>query len=177
MVSVFTTIQACWTSPVTAPLNLSLEVAPSFQSPQASSHEGSSKQDFGIDYGHITNIVKTLAHDNDLDIRNFRLAIKDIKIDNDCKYGYIYGKRGRSYPRYIESYGVRTRFQPTNDGLFLHFGPPKHPQNYPSGHYVQWPLHSSLRGFKRLQTAVDEYLWRTFWIFKNPIIVDLDAIT
>jgi hypothetical protein len=103
MVPVSTIVQAYWTSPVTTPLNLSLEIAPSFQSIEASSHDGSSEQDSGIDYRRLTNIVKTLAHDKDLDIRKSRLAIKDIKIDGNCRYGYIYWKRSRPQRRYMES--------------------------------------------------------------------------
>jgi hypothetical protein len=110
MIPIFTIVQAYWTSPVTTPLNLSLEIAPSFQPIQTSSHDGSSEQDSGIYYGRLTNIVKTLAHDNDLGIRKLRLAIKDIKIDGNCRCGYIYWKRSRSQLRYMDSYGVRTRF-------------------------------------------------------------------
>jgi hypothetical protein len=77
----------------------------------------------------------------------------------------------------MESYGVRTHFRPTNDGLVLHFDPLKHAQSYRYVHYVDWPPQSSLKGFKRLPTAVDKYLWRTILISKSPIIVDLDLKT
>jgi hypothetical protein len=173
-VHVFTIVQAYWTSLVTVPLSLSVEIAPSSQSIQAISHNYSPEHYSGMDCGRLTNIVKTLAHDNDLNICRFRLAIKDIDIDGNCKYGYIYWKRSRSQHRYMRTYGVRTRFKPTNDGLVLHFDPLKQPH---LRYCVDWPPHSSLKGFQGLPHEVDEYLWRTILISNIPVNVDLDTTT